>query len=817
MKKITTLILILLFSSLVLSQTYQKVKIHFTNKDDIKTIVSICPDLDHYSLEKDNSLGAFLSSSDVTALRDMGFRIEILIDDWQKHYIETNQYSESQKQSALSKTSSNFGVTGFDYGSMGGYYTLEEVYSKLDEMYSGYPALISQKESIGKTIEDKDIFQVKISDNPDINEDEPEVLYTSLHHAREPESMMQMIYFMFYLLENYNVDQEVKYLVNNREMYFIPVVNPDGYYHNQTSYPAGGGMWRKNRFLNADSTIGVDLNRNYGPHEYWNAANGGSSTSAGDNTYRGTEPFSENETAAIRAFLYSHNIRACLNYHTYSNLLIYPYGALGVETPDSLTFRKYAQDMTQFNGYVYGTDIQTVGYTTRGNSDDYMYDGEVNLKGKIFTMTPEVGSFSDGFWPHQSRILPLAEENVFPNLYYAWIVGGYVTIKSIEFDKEYFNSGDVVNVKMQFKNIGMDISENIKVLFESADGNSDIIVGEYLAEGFLPSETHIIDSSLFQFRIKENYDIDQIGLKIKIYQEDVLMATNHQTLKLGTPTIVFIDSSANMNNWVTYGSNSQWEVSTSDYYSQPSSFTDSPAGKYSDDASSFFELKEQIDLSGISKPVLSFWTKFEIERGWDYAQVQISSNGGNEWTAVGGRYSNPGAGSFQPDGEPVYDGNQLAWVKEEISLSAFEGNKILIRFMLKSDSYLQLDGIYLDDIAITSYLIRTDLSSELNTNEMNFNLEQNFPNPFNPSTRIKFTIPKFDAGHTPTQQNTILKIYDVLGREISTLVNDHLVSGNYEVEFNSAFLGYYYYSSGIYFYKLTVGANSSTKKMILLR
>ena len=112
---------------------------------------------------------------------------------------------------------------------MGGFYTLSEVIGELDNMKIQYPILISTKISIGNSVENRPIYTVKISDNPEFDENEPEILYTALHHAREPQSMMQMIYFMYYLLENYNTDPSVQYLVNNRELYFIPVVNPDGY------------------------------------------------------------------------------------------------------------------------------------------------------------------------------------------------------------------------------------------------------------------------------------------------------------------------------------------------------------------------------------------------------------------------------------------------------------------------------------------------------------------------------------------------------------------------------------------------------------
>jgi len=103
----------------------------------------------------------------------------------------------------------------------------------------------------------------------------------------------------------------------------------------------------------------------------------------------------------------------------------------------------------------------------------------------------------------------------------------------------------------------------------------------------------------------------------------------------------------------------------------------------------------------------------------------------------------------------------------------------------------------------------TSVDDENITNS--FVLSQNYPNPFNPSTKITFTIPNVgDEYIRPLQAKLI--VYDVLGRQIKTLVNNNLASGVYEVEFNAVGL-----SSGIYFYNLTAGQFSETKKMILTK
>lgn len=97
----------------------------------------------------------------------------------------------------------------------------------------------------------------------------------------------------------------------------------------------------------------------------------------------------------------------------------------------------------------------------------------------------------------------------------------------------------------------------------------------------------------------------------------------------------------------------------------------------------------------------------------------------------------------------------------------------------------------------------TDVSSKYIVNEK-FSLSQNYPNPFNPITTIRYSIPK--------ESFVTIKVYNVLGKKIATLVNERKSIGNYSVVFNSRNL-----SSGIYFYRIVSGTYSATKKMIILK
>ncbi len=136
-------------------------------------------------------------------------------------------------------------------------------------------------------------------------------------------------------------------------------------------------------------------------------------------------------------------------------------------------------------------------------------------------------------------------------------------------------------------------------------------------------------------------------------------------------------------------------------------------------------------------------------------------------------------------------------------------------FEIKADNE-QPRNIYFNGYFGVYHIVDTLHVTEINENFeeqviSRIHLEQNYPNPFNPTTKIKFTIPTVvDAKFASTK--TKLVVYDILGREVATLVNKHFIPGNYEVEFNAEGL-----SSGVYYYRLEVGSYSQTKKMILLR
>ncbi len=209
---------------------------------------------DHGTWEATESGPALLTTlreSDVRSLRGAGVAVDVLVPDVTA--------AVAQRAASEGCPTTPYPVTG----SMACYPTYSEVLAILDQMRAQYPDLISQRISIGPSLENREVWMVEISDNPGMDEGEPEAFFTALHHAREPQGIVTVLHTMWDLLSKYGTDAEATYLVQNRRLFFVPMLNPDGYVYNETIAPGGGGMWRKNRRSNSDGTFGVDLNRNY--------------------------------------------------------------------------------------------------------------------------------------------------------------------------------------------------------------------------------------------------------------------------------------------------------------------------------------------------------------------------------------------------------------------------------------------------------------------------------------------------------------------------------------------------------------------------
>jgi hypothetical protein len=313
---------------------------------------------------------------------------------------------------------------------------------------------------------DRDILALKISDNVGAEEDEPEFLLFALHHAREWPTHETALNIIENLTSGYGVDTRISWLIDNREIWIVPVVNPDGLDYALTV----DDMWRKNRRDNLDGTFGVDLNRNYNGSENgdplgeWGGA--GTSDLTSSDVYCGVAPFSEPETQAIRDLARAHDFQVAYDFHTYDDSVMWPWGYTANLTPDDEYLVDIGQQIAALNGYAAAQSVDL--YPTTGDSLDWLY-GSLG----IFAFLFEMGGTE--FHPEfEDDVLEIVYENYAPALLGIELCGDrYQAPFSISHtplgDQEYSMAGHGVSADITAGR-GVDASE--LSLFYRVDGGA---------------------------------------------------------------------------------------------------------------------------------------------------------------------------------------------------------------------------------------------------------------------------------------------------------------------------------------------------------
>ncbi|MBI2721160.1 MAG: immune inhibitor A [Bacteroidetes bacterium] len=781
MKKVFVLIILFAVSfANAQNLKYQKVQITGT-KSLAKTLLQLGVTIDHADVQ-DNSIITEISEDEVKVLQLNNINYKVLIADLSKFYEQRNAAE------ALGKTAVAPGVcnaqnivkpTYFHLGSMGGFFTWNEMKQILDSMALLYPNLITVKQALNPlSIEGRELWMVKISDNPNIDEAEPEVLYNSLHHAREAAGLSQLIFYMWYLLQNYATDPDIQATINSTELYFVPCVNPDGYVYNQTINPSGGGMWRKNRRLNSDNTFGVDLNRNYGNN--WGFDNVGSSPTMGNDTYRGTAGFSEPETQAMRDFCNARQFVSALNAHTYSNLLIYPWGYLpSLYTPDSATFVNWSVLLTEDSRFLYGTGDQTVNYVVNGDSDDWMY-GEQSSKPKILSMTPEAGSANDGFWPVSSRILDICKTTFKQNYYLAKLSGSFARVEDTH-DKFLSANGYLKYSIQRLGNSGGSFTVSITPLGSGISSTGAAkIYSLAINQQMNDSIAFTLNSSLTPAQ-PVKYLIN-VNNGFYIHSDTI-------TKIYGTPiTLFYNDGSSISPNFIATGS---WGISTTKFVSPPGSITDSPSGLYANNENKTITLSNAVNLSNAMYAHLQYYTRFELEKNYDNTEILYSTNNGSTWSPLCGRYETSPASSGAS--QPVYDGLQDAWVKEDIDITAYSGLNFLVRFKFFSDGFTAKDGFYFDDLRIRKITGAPNSVNSIISSEFNLVIS---PNPSEGLFTIK----------NPDEKEINLEVYNIIGQQV--IPSSAGKNQTLEIDLRNE-------AAGLYFVKIKTGLSEFVKKVVV--
>ncbi len=671
---------------------------------------------------------------------------------------------------------------------LGDYHTYTEMESTLQALEVAYPT-VAKLQSLGLSIEGREIYMIKVSDNVIIDEDEPEVLIMGCHHARELMSVDIPLRFAEYLLALYGADPEITDLVNTREIFFVPMVNPDGHYYVQQNHSGDWWTWwRKNRRDNGDGYFGVDLNRNY---DYmWGYDNFGSSPSTSSEVYRGPAPFSEPETQAIRDFCAARNFILSFSYHSYGELLLYPWSYYFGYTPDHELFLALGDTLTASNGYLPGNTAMGAIYVVNGGTDDWAY-GETVGKNAFFSFTPEVNSYEEGgFGPPDTLIQPTFDKLLPMNMLLleladtpSRLIGPFApSMYPIEnpFHPIYTLSwsGKVTSDPnpvasyqlVEYKNlttIPQDDAESLSPLW-AFDG---FLIGSRAYEG---SGSYYSDSG-----------------------DNLLNSLEMTTLYSVTEATDTFDC------WVWYDIESDYDYA-------------------------YCELSTDQGLTWISIPgnITTDYNPHASNRGngitgssggWVHATFPLDGYVPGE-ILLRMRYITDG----WVTGEGIYFDllGPVATCERETNLgsSLTDTTYLVIPSETGQFTYrvraIDEDGqksrwsgtvsIQIDDVTAASELP-----------PKRSHLGVNCPNPFNPTTRLPFVVGRNESnGSIPAT----LKIFSVSGHLVATLVNKSFEPGFYSAHWNGRDDAGNPVSSGVYFARLTVGRNEVfTRKLVLLK
>jgi hypothetical protein len=729
---------------------------------------------------------------EIAAWLSRGSRVEVLQDDLEAYYAERNGNRA-------------------DYGL---YHTYDEGLAWLDELAALYPEVVSPRWSLGTTHEGRDVWCVRVSDNPTLDEaGEPEVLFDAAHHAREVMSAEMVLMLTAYLAEQYaGGDPEIVALLDENEVYMVPYVNPDGWVYNEQTYPNGGGMWRKNRRDNGDGTRGVDCNRNY-PYEW--GCDYGSSGSPSSDTYRGPSPGSEPEVQAMMQLINAHDFVVRQSYHTYSDLTLYPWGYTTADTPDHEIFVEMAAAMTQYNGYTPGQPGEVL-YDVCGGSFDWDY-GQQDEHTRIFGFTNEIGA--TGFWPTDAERQGLFDENLWPALYLI-AVAGELRGPTFAHEPVAFQLPDapaqmVTATVEPFGDVAIDAaSVTLRWRRDGGPWSDQPLTatgtpGEYAGE--LPAidgDQAVVEYYLAASDLDGNAGTAPRGAPDVLYSYEVGEQFDHAMESDRGWRVGAAADDASSGLWVrvdpvgtTYGGG---PVQPEDDHSAAGTMAwvtgqhqaGESAGFNDVDGGQTTLLSPVYDLSGSQNAAIRFWRWYTNDAGnspgEDWWDVEISNDGGATWTTV-----------------EHTQASSAAWLERQLAVTDYfdAPGQVQLRFVASDEGGGSLVEAGVDDFLLVSDL--GDLTGALDELPGALAVElRAAPNPFNPLTTLRLRT----ASAGPVQ----LGVFDLHGRLVKSLLRDDLPAGEHTVTWNGRDALGRPVASGVYFVRLRTADGEQLGRKLLL-
>ncbi|OPX28800.1 MAG: hypothetical protein B1H09_07300 [Gemmatimonadaceae bacterium 4484_173] len=345
------------------------------------------------------------TDSDFTLVRDMGYEVTAgsRRDGWVDVMVNQRFVDETLARYPEAKLlplewSELLPVSETDSRNEMGYYYGPNENAAFWATLAAGSDMVDTPTSYGTSFQGRDLYFVRITNAP---AGAPAILFTSLTHAREPGGNSVLIDWAQWLTTEYGSDTMATFILNNAQIYIVPIVNPDGYEYNN---PNGGNQRKNMNYTVPVASSGIDLNRNYS--FMWGYDDSGSSPDPYSETYRGESALSESETLAETQWIDSIQPLGGFHYHTYGGLLLYPYGYNNSPTPHQSTFQGWAAQMTELNGYEYGRCGEIL-YDVNGDAVDWSYGASTHSP--MLFYTPEVDDA--GFWGSQNDTTAIVTNN----------------------------------------------------------------------------------------------------------------------------------------------------------------------------------------------------------------------------------------------------------------------------------------------------------------------------------------------------------------------------------------------------------------------
>jgi len=595
---------------------------------------------------------------------------------------------------------------GFGQGVMGGMYTLAEIEGLLDQYAANHPAIVTPKFSIGTSVEGRPIWAVRVSDQPGVAEGEPTVLFDALHHAREPMSAHCLLVLLERLAIGYGVDPEITTIVDERDLWLVPVVNPDGYVHNESTQPNGGGMWRKNRRAFGGGCVGVDLNRNYAFQ--WGIDDVGSSPDACTEVYRGPAPLSEPESAAMAALASSVSFDVVASLHAHGGLYLRPFGHAPATPAQESLYLEHESRLEATNGYRAGDIISMVGFAN-GNALDH-HEGQHGSEAWGF----EVGA---SFWPNSTEMIDVANENIAPLMSLLRWAGS--TVEATRFDVDdaahdqdgFADPGETIDLDVVLHNAGRDTSSAIVVQVTSPDPNV-VVVHSGGTSGALASLTDGVATGVRVSIAAAAEPGARVPLSATV-QHDGVETTRSLVLDLGTPRVVVREDFETDKGWTAgvpgdTALTGVWTLADPTGVmhgpepAQPEDDTTASPGTrcyvtgnqgsapgYDDvDSGTTTLISPRIDLTGAENPRLRFRRFYWCSKLDDPFVVDVSNDDGASWAPL-----------------EVFEGSANAWATIEWPIAPVKTPTAAMRFRFVATDPLNtsVTEALIDDVEIVGY------------------------------------------------------------------------------------------------------------------